>query len=192
MTAVNGRYLWTISLAAALGGLLFGYDWVVIGGAAKFYEAFFHLKDTAVHVAQNASFWEKVTAHAISPVGWAQSCALLGCLGGALASGALSDRFGRKPILIVAAVNFAASSIGIASADTFSVFVIWRILGDLERHNRVALDVRRLRGALDRVPRLIHAGAGEPPLARQGGVARPGPAHARAYRRPGLRGRETG
>jgi SP family xylose:H+ symportor-like MFS transporter len=129
MTTVNARYLWTISLAAALGGLLFGYDWVVIGGAAKFYEAFFHLKDTAAHVAQNAGFWEKMTAYAISPVGWAQSCALLGCLGGALASGALSDRFGRKPILIVAAVNFVASSIGIASADTFSVFVTWRILG---------------------------------------------------------------
>jgi len=40
----NYGYIWMISLVAALGGLLFGYDWVVIGGAAKFYEAFFHLK----------------------------------------------------------------------------------------------------------------------------------------------------
>jgi len=47
----NYGYIWMISLVAALGGLLFGYDWVVIGGAAKFYEAFFHLKDTALHVA---------------------------------------------------------------------------------------------------------------------------------------------
>ena len=44
---VNHTYVWMISLVAALGGLLFGYDWVVIGGAAKFYEAFFHLNDTA-------------------------------------------------------------------------------------------------------------------------------------------------
>ena len=44
---LNTRYIWTICLVAALGGLLFGYDWVVIGGAAKFYEAFFQLKDTA-------------------------------------------------------------------------------------------------------------------------------------------------
>ena len=47
----NAAYVWMISAVAAMGGLLFGYDWVVIGGAAKFYEAFFHLKDTAALVA---------------------------------------------------------------------------------------------------------------------------------------------
>ena len=80
----NATYVWLISSVAAMGGLLFGYDWVVIGGAAKFYEAFFHLKDTAALVAQDAGFWAKVKANAISPTGWAQSCALLGCLAGAL------------------------------------------------------------------------------------------------------------
>lgn len=125
----NLGYIWMISLIAALGGLLFGYDWVVIGGAAKFYEAFFQLKDTALEVAKDAGFFEKIAANIISPTGWAQSCALLGCLVGALVSGALSDRFGRKPILIAAAFNFVLSSVGIAFANSFSGFVAWRILG---------------------------------------------------------------
>jgi MFS family permease len=122
-------FLFLITFVAAMGGLLFGYDWVVIGGAAKFYEANFHLQDTAANVAADASFWERVWANAISPVGWAQSCALLGCLFGALVSGWLSDRFGRKPILIAAAANFVLSSIGIAMVDHFTPFVAWRILG---------------------------------------------------------------
>lgn len=126
---INHSYLWMISMVAALGGLLFGYDWVVIGGAAKFYEAYFHLTDTASTVAADATFWQKLVANAVSPVGWAQSCALLGCLFGAMVSGALSDRFGRKPLLIAAAANFVLSSVGIAFAGSFTGFVLWRILG---------------------------------------------------------------
>jgi len=106
----NTAYLYAISAVAALGGLLFGYDWVVIGGAKPFYEKFFHLTDP-------------------SQQGWAMSCALVGCLVGAFVSGWLSDRFGRKRLLIAAGLVFAVSSMGTAMASSFSVFVPWRIAG---------------------------------------------------------------
>jgi len=88
----NARYVWLISIVAALGGLLFGYDWVVIGGAKPFYEKYFQL-DTG------------------QLVGWANSCALLGCLLGSLLAGGLSDRFGRKILLILSAFLFTVSSV---------------------------------------------------------------------------------
>jgi SP family sugar porter-like MFS transporter len=103
-------WVWTISLAAALGGLLFGYDWVVIGGAKPFYEKYFHLSTPAA-------------------IGWAMSCALVGCLAGAVLSGALADRFGRKRPLILAAALFGLSSIATALAGSFAVFVASRIAG---------------------------------------------------------------
>jgi len=105
-------YIYAISAVAALGGLLFGYDWVVVGGAKPFYEKFFGLSDP-------------------SQQGWAMSCALVGCLIGALISGWLSDRFGRKRLLLVAGLVFAISSIGTGKASSFAVFVPWRIAGGL-------------------------------------------------------------
>jgi len=129
-TAGNPVYLWLACVAAALGGLLFGYDWVVIGGAAKFYEAHFQLVDSAL-ASTGGSSWQRILASLVSPVGWAQSCALLGCLLGALLAGTASDRYGRKPILVAAAANFLLSSIGIAFAPNFTAFVAWRILGGL-------------------------------------------------------------
>ena len=108
--AFNQLYLWGISLAAALGGLLFGYDWVVIGGAKPFYEPYFQI-------------------HSPARQGWAMSCALVGCLLGSIASGYLSDRFGRKRMLIVAGFAFALSSLGTGLAYSFLQFVLWRISG---------------------------------------------------------------
>jgi sugar porter (SP) family MFS transporter len=64
-----------------------------------------------------------------SQQGWAMSCALVGCMVGALVSGWLSDRFGRKRLLIAAALIFAVSSMGTAMASSFAVFVPWRIAG---------------------------------------------------------------
>jgi sugar porter (SP) family MFS transporter len=106
----NKSYIWTISFVAALGGLLFGYDWVVIGGAEPFYEKFFNLTDPQQQ-------------------GWAMSCALVGCLIGALLSGGLSDKAGRKRLLLLSASLFAVSSIGTGCAGDFSIFVFWRIIG---------------------------------------------------------------
>ena len=83
---INMLFLLVISMVSAMGGLLFGYDWVVIGGAKPFYEAFFGLSDS------------------VGVQGWVMSSALLGCLVGALLSGTLSDRFGRKKMLIAAAI----------------------------------------------------------------------------------------
>jgi MFS family permease len=106
----NMGYVWAISLVAALGGLMFGYDWVVISGAKPFYERVFNV----------ASAWEE---------GWAMGSALVGCLIGAVLSGGLSDRFGRKRLLILAALVFVVSAIGIALVDSFLAFNIWRIAG---------------------------------------------------------------
>jgi MFS transporter, SP family, arabinose:H+ symporter len=109
-TRYNTTFIWAVSLAAALGGLLFGYDWVVIGGAKPFFERYFGLTDAALK-------------------GWANSCALIGCLAGALVSGMLCDRYGRKRLLILAALIFTVTSLGIGTSTSFSAFVIWRILG---------------------------------------------------------------
>ena len=93
-----------------MGGLLFGYDWVVIGGAKPFYEKYFQLDSETL-------------------VGWANSCALLGCLLGSVLSGAAADRFGRKKLLILSAALFAASSVLTGWAQSFAAFVAWRVTG---------------------------------------------------------------
>jgi sugar porter (SP) family MFS transporter len=106
----NLGYVWLISIVAAMGGLLFGWDWVVIGGAKPFFQRYFELTSEA-------------------QIGWANSCALIGCLFGSLAAGVMSDKLGRKRLLILAAVIFAVTSLGNALANSFSVFIAWRMLG---------------------------------------------------------------
>ena len=93
-----------------MGGLLFGYDWVVIGGAKPFYEVYFHLASEAL-------------------IGWANSCALLGCFAGSLVAGPAADKVGRKKLLVIAALLFAASSILTGWAHGFNAFIFWRITG---------------------------------------------------------------
>jgi MFS transporter, SP family, xylose:H+ symportor len=108
--AKNTIYLWTIALVAAMGGLLFGYDWVVIGGARQFYEAYFQLNSEQL-------------------IGWANSCALVGCFAGSLLAGYAGERFGRKRVLLISAILFAVSSGFTGWSYSFSAFVFWRIVG---------------------------------------------------------------
>src|SRR5690242_21791966 len=89
-THLHSGYVWGIASVAALGGLLFGYDWVVIGGAKPFYEAYFGLTSP-------------------QQIGWANSCALVGCLLGSIVCSALSEHLGRRKLLVLAAFLFAVS-----------------------------------------------------------------------------------
>ena len=101
-----------LTSVAALGGLLFGYDTAVISGAIGFLEKHFDL---------DPQMWK----------GWAAACALLGCAMGAALAGMLSDRFGRKGMLMVSAVLFLVSAVGTAFPRTFTEFIIFRIIGGL-------------------------------------------------------------
>lgn len=109
----NSAYLLSITFVSAMGGLLFGYDFVVIGGAKPFYEIFFAIADNP-HLQ-----------------GWAMSSALIGCLAGACLSGMLSDRYGRKKLLIAAAVLFTASAVGTGAVSSLNAFIFYRLLGGI-------------------------------------------------------------
>jgi SP family arabinose:H+ symporter-like MFS transporter len=100
-----------VSVVAALGGLLFGYDTAVIAGAIGYLQAKFHLS--------------------AAMVGWAASSAIWGCVFGAMAAGYLSDRFGRKKVLIVTAILFFVSSLGAAVPVNLTQFVLARFVGGL-------------------------------------------------------------
>ena len=104
-------YLALLAGGAALGGMLFGYDTAVISGAIGYLKDHFHL--------------------AADMTGWAASSLLIGCMAGAIMSGLLSDRFGRKRFLLLSAFLFTASAVGTGLANTFSVFVWMRLLGGL-------------------------------------------------------------
>ena len=111
MDKSKNKYILFITLSAALGGLLFGYDTAVISGAIGNLTSYFNL----------------------SPIetGWAISSALVGCLIGALFSNYLSDKFGRKITMLLTAVLFILNSIGTALPDSFSMFILFRIIGGI-------------------------------------------------------------
>jgi MFS transporter, SP family, arabinose:H+ symporter len=109
----NMKYIWSLSLVAAMGGLLFGYDWVVVGGAKPFYESYFH-------ITENPALQ-----------GWGVSSALVGCILGAIFSGMCSDKFGRKRLLLLSALLFIATSVGTAFAWNFFWYNVFRIIGGI-------------------------------------------------------------
>ena len=113
MKNFNKGFIYFICIVSAMGGLLFGYDWVVIGGAKPFYEVYFGIADSP----------EKQ--------GLAMSIALAGCLVGAMTSGALADRLGRKPLLIISAFIFLVSAYGTGAFDAFGAFLCVRFIGGI-------------------------------------------------------------
>lgn len=103
------KYVYRYTIVAALGGLLFGYDTAVVAGAIGFIEEKFNLSPAMK--------------------GWAASCALVGCMAGAMLSGGLSDRLGRKKVLMISAFAFAISSVGIMIPSGISTFIFFRFIG---------------------------------------------------------------
>jgi len=110
----NMAFIWLVCIVAAMGGLLFGYDWVVIGGAKPFYEPYFGITDATPFLR-----------------GLAQSSALFGCLIGAVLSGIISDKSGRKRLLILSGLLFTVSAVGTAFAGNFLFFNVFRIIGGI-------------------------------------------------------------
>lgn len=100
-------------LVSSMGGLLFGYDWVVIGGAKPFYELYFGIADSA------------------SSQGLAMTIALIGCMIGAMVCGWLADKMGRKKLLIISSVIFFVSAFATGAIHTFPQFLVARFFGGI-------------------------------------------------------------
>ena len=113
MQGFNKGFIYFICLVSAMGGLLFGYDWVVIGGAKPFYELYFGI------------------AGSVSDQGLAMTIALIGCMIGACTCGWLADKIGRKRLLLVSALVFLLSSIATGAFSTFSEFLVARFFGGI-------------------------------------------------------------
>jgi len=107
----NRSFLALVCFVASLGGVLFGFDTAVISGTFSFVEQFFSL--------------DKIE------VGWFASSALVGAIGGAAIAGVLSDRFGRRPVLMVAALLFFISALGSTLPPNFAFLICARLIGGI-------------------------------------------------------------
>jgi sugar porter (SP) family MFS transporter len=108
-SVTNRMYVFSLSVVAALGGLLFGYDTAVISG-------------TITHVTEQ---FQLSTLES----GWYVGCALVGSIAGVLTAGTLSDKLGRKTTMVISAVLFTVSAVGCAIASDFNMLVVYRIIG---------------------------------------------------------------
>ncbi len=107
----RSHFLISAVIAAALGGVLFGFDIAIITGAGPFLKTHFALDDLGL--------------------GWAFSSLLFGCVIGSMVTGRLADRLGRRTALLWAAALFALTSVLTAAAPAFSLFIAARCLGGL-------------------------------------------------------------
>ena len=107
----GNRYVNILAIIASLGGFLFGYDTAVISGTIKFVTSQFQLDAAGT--------------------GWYVSSALVGCILGVSVAGILSDRYGRKKMLVLSALFFGVSAIGCAFTIGFIDLVIYRLIGGL-------------------------------------------------------------
>lgn len=103
------KILWWACAVAALGGFLFGFDMAVVSGILPLVTKQFSL----------SAFQQ----------GWFVSSALVGCIAGVAVSGELGDRYGRRPVLVLAAILFLASALGCGLLPTFQTIIVARILG---------------------------------------------------------------
>ncbi|WP_294632281.1 sugar porter family MFS transporter [uncultured Bacteroides sp.] len=110
-STINLGYLVFLSVVAALGGFLFGYDTAVISGTI-------------------AQVTKQFQLDALQQ-GWYVGCALIGSIIGVLFAGILSDRFGRKFTMILSAILFSTSAIGCAVCVDFNKLVVYRIIGGI-------------------------------------------------------------
>lgn len=105
------KILWLACAVAALGGFLFGFDMAVVSGILPLVTGQFSL----------SAFQQ----------GWFVSSALVGCIGGVAISGELGDRYGRRRVLLLAAVLFLLSALGCGLLPTFSSIIAARIIGGI-------------------------------------------------------------
>ncbi len=105
------KFIYQCTLVAAIGGLLFGYDTAVVAGAIGFIQEKYQLS--------------------AAMTGWAASCALIGCMIGAMVAGGLSDKLGRRKVLMISAWAFAISSVGIMAPMGLTSFIVFRMIGGI-------------------------------------------------------------
>ncbi|HOZ96102.1 MAG TPA: sugar porter family MFS transporter [Niabella sp.] len=108
---INQGYIIAISFISALGGYLFGFDFAVIAGALPFLKEQFAFNE----------YWE----------GFATASLALGCVVGCFIAGALSDKYGRKPGLMLAAFLFFISSLAMAFSSTRDIFILARFVAGI-------------------------------------------------------------